>query len=249
MNGIGMTIKISGKQHTVIDPYEDEKAAVVSARTFWQTFSHDSTALGILVFSAVAAIICIITVFAIFQSIVDGSLDNSGKFWMLVIAALTATLALVLTIIAFFIARHHHNNPEPLDFFSADGYLFSTMFMPDKKRKDGKGTVRIDAVRIDECVGYHNKKDKTIWIVPNNGSCIYGVWRNGKTWNEERNLCLSLIENGIPKSADTDPFFGVSEQYLPFLQRIGVRIEETTQPIDFIAGTWRPNDEFWNMCD
>lgn len=248
MNGIGM-VNMTSERHNIIEPSADEKTAAVSAQTFWRTLSHDSTALGILVFAAVAFIICGITVFSMFRSIVNGSLDDSGKFWMLVIAAPAAALAIILTIIAFLVARHHHDNPVPQDLFSDDGYLFSTMFMPDKKQRDDKGTVRIDAVRIDECVGYHNKKDKTIWIVPNNGSCIYDIWRKGKTWNEERNLCLSLIENGIPKSADTDPFFGVSEQYLPFMQRIGVHVEETTQPVDFIAGTWRPNDEFWNMRD
>ena len=153
MNGIGMAIKISGKQHIVIDPYEDEKAAVVSAQTFWQTFSHDSTALGIIVFAAVAAIICGITVFAMIRSIADGSLDDSGKFWILVIAAPAAALALILTAIAFLVARHHHNHQESRELFSADGYLFSTMFLSDKKRSDGNGTIRIDAVRIDECVG------------------------------------------------------------------------------------------------
>ena len=43
---------------------------------------------------------------------------------------------------------------------------------------------------------------------------------------------------GIPSGADTDPFFGVDEKYRGFLERIGVRIEETTKPVDFLAGTW-----------
>lgn len=248
MNGIGM-VNMTSERHNIIEPSTDEKTTAVSAQTFWRTLSHDSTALGIIVFAVVAFIICGITVFSMSRSIVNGSLDDSGKFWMLVIAALAAALALILTAIAFLVARHHHNHPESRDLFSADGYLFSTMFLSDKKRSDGNGTVRIDAVRIDECVGYHNKKDKTIWIVPNSGSSIYDVWRKGKAWDEERSLCLSLIESGIPKSTDTDPFFGVREQYLPFLQRIGVHVEETTQPVDFIAGTWRPNDEFLNIRD
>ena len=146
-------VNMTSERHNIIEPSADEKTAAVSAQTFWRTFSHDSTALGILVFAAVAAIICGITVFAMLRSIIDGSLDDSGKFWMLVIAAPAAALALILTVIAFLVARHHHNHPESQDLFSADGYLFSTMFLSDKKRSDGKGTVRIDAVRIDECVG------------------------------------------------------------------------------------------------
>ena len=140
-------VNMTSERHNIIEPSTDEKAAATSAQTFWQMFLHDSAALSILV----SAIICGIT--AMLRSIADGSLDDSGKFWILVIAALAAALAIILTIITFLVARHHHNNPEPSDLFSADGYLFSTMFLSDKKRSDGKGTVRIDAVRIDECVG------------------------------------------------------------------------------------------------
>ena len=62
-------------------------------------------------------------------------------------------------------------------------------------------------------------------------------------WGDERELCLALLEKGIPSSADTDPFFGVGEQYRGFLERIGVRIEETTEPVDFLAGTWSLVDD------
>ena len=83
-----------------------------------------------------------------------------------------------------------------------------------------------------------NRKDRTVWILPSPGAHIYDVWRRGKRWEGERELCLALLEKGIPGSADTDPFFGVDEQYRAFLERIGVRIEETTKPVDFLAGTW-----------
>ena len=64
------------------------------------------------------------------------------------------------------------------------------------------------------------------------------MWRRGKRWEDERDLCLDLLEKGIPSGSDTDPFFGVDDQYRGFLERIGVQIEETTEPVAFLAGTW-----------
>ncbi len=110
--------------------------------------------------------------------------------------------------------------------------------MRDRKEyKDDCGIVRIDVVRIDECVGYHNRKDRVVWILPSPGSHIYDIWRRGKRWEEQRKLCLALAEKGIPRGSDTVPFFGASEQYRGFLERLGVRIEEATTPVDFLAGS------------
>lgn len=77
-----------------------------------------------------------------------------------------------------------------------------------------------------------------VWILPSPDVRIYDVWRRGKRWEDERDLCLDLLEKGIPKGSDTDPFYGVDEQYRGFLERIGVRVEETTEPVAFLAGTW-----------
>ena len=236
-------------KNDIIEPSEDEHAAAASSYTFFRHFMHDSSALALIALAIVFVIISAVTIHTMFSMQSEGTLDDEALLWLFAVAIPSALVAIIFIIVSILISRHHYIHQDKRDLFSVDGYLFSTFFMQDKKRKDGNGTVRIDAVRIDECVGYHNKKDKTIWIVPNSGSNIYDIWRKGKTWDDERDLCLSLIKNGIPKGSDTDPFFGVNEQYLPFVQRIGVHIEETTQPVDFIAGTWRPNYESCNIRD
>ena len=119
-----------------------------------------------------------------------------------------------------------------------------TWFLRDKEYRDGRGIVRINVVGIDECAGFHNRKDRTVWILPSPDARIYDVWRRGKRWEDERDLCLALLEKGIPSGSDTDPFFGVDEQYRGFLERIGVRIEETTEPVAFLAGTWSLVDDY-----
>lgn len=236
-------------KNDIIEPSEDEHAAAASSYTFFRYFTHDSSALALIALAIVFVIISAVTIHTMFSMQSEGTLDDEALLWLFAVAIPSALVAIIFIIVSILISRHHYIHQDKRDLFSVDGYLFSTFFMQDKKRKDGNETVRIDAVRIDECVGYHNKKDKTIWFVPNSGSNIYDIWRKGKTWDDERDLCLSLIKNGIPKGSDTDPFFGVNEQYLPFVQRIGVHIEETTQPVDFIAGTWRPNYESCNIRD
>ena len=144
----------------------------------------------------------------------------------------------MLVAAAVLVARYHYLHPGKSDVFAAGGHLFHTSFMRDKRYKDDRGIVRIGVVRITECVGYHNRKDGKVWIIPNSGARIHDVWRRGKRWEDERELYLALLEKGIPSGTGTDPFFGVDEQYRGFLERIGVRIEETTEPVDFLAGTW-----------
>lgn len=239
----------SRKRHEIIEPTDAEKAAANAARTFWRSFSRDSTALGIGAFAVVAIIVFAFAIGTLSNSLADGSIDRTGASWLSAIAALAAVAALALVAASMLVARHHHRHHHDGDLFAADGYLFRTSFIRDKKSKDGRGIVRIDVVPIAGCAGYHNEKDKTVWIVPKAGSRIHDVWRRGKRWEDERRLCLELLDSGIPHSADTDPFFGANEQYRGFLERIGVQVAKTTEPVDFIAGTWKPNNAFWTWRD
>ena len=48
-----------------------------------------------------------------------------------------------------------------------------------------------------------------------------------------------LIQGGIQGKGDADPFIGVEDVFLDFLVEIGIPFEETTAPVDFLAGTAR----------
>lgn len=227
-------------QHPVqiVEPTDEEKAAVEAARTFGCSFSHDSMALGILAFALVFFVFTAIDIWALISGVVRGEFGEQDVAWLAVIGAATFVVFAALVVVAVLVARYHYLHPGKSDVFAAGGHLFCISFMRDKKYKDDRGIVRIDVVRIAECVGYHNRKDRKVWIIPNPDARIYDVWRRGKRWEDERKLCLALLEKGIPSGEGTDPFFGVDEQYRGFLERIGVRIEETTKPVDFLAGTW-----------
>ena len=193
----------------IVEPTDGEKAAAKAARTFGRSFAHDSTALGVVAFALVFLIVLVVVVVT------------------------------VLAVVSVLVARHHYLHPGKSDVFAAGGCLFHASFMRDKEEhEDGRGIVRVNVVGIAECAGFHNRKDRTVWILPSPDAHIYDVWRRGRRWEDERELCLALLEKGVSSGADTDPFFGVDEKYRGFLERIGVRIEETTKPVDFLAGTW-----------
>ena len=207
----------------IVEPTDGEKAAAKAARTFGRSFAHDSTALGVAAFALVFLIVLVVVVVTLVGGVARGEF----------------VVFAVLAVVSVLVARHHYLNPVKSDVFAAGGRLFHTSFIRDKEeREDDRGIVRIDVVEIAECTGFHNRKDRTVWILPSPDARIHDVWRRGKRWEDERELCLALLEKGIPSGADTDPFFGVDEQYRGFLERIGVRIEETTKPVDFLAGTW-----------
>ena len=222
----------------IVEPTDEEKAAVEAARTFGRSFLHDSAALGTLAFAGLFFLVAAIDIGVLINGVARGEYGGRDIAWLVVIGASTFVVFAALVVAAVLVARYHHLYPGKSDVFAAGGHLFHTSFMPDKKYKDGRGIVRIGVVRIAECVGYHNRKDRKVWIIPNTGARIHDVWRRGKRWEDERKLCLALLEKGIPSGEGTDPFFGVDEQYRGFLERIGVRIEETTKPVDFLAGTW-----------
>lgn len=223
----------------IVEPTDDEKAAAKAAWTFGRSFAHDSTALGVAAFALVSLIVFAVVVVTLVDGILHGEFGEQDITWLAAIGGSVFVVFAVLAVVSVLVARHHYLHPVKSDVFSADGRLFHTSFMRDKeKREDDRGIVRINVVGIAECTGFHNRKDRTVWILPSPGARIHDVWRRGKRWEDERELCLALLETGIPSGADTDPFFGVDEQYRGFLERIGVRIEETTEPVDFLAGTW-----------
>ena len=223
----------------IIEPTDDEKAAAEAARTFGRSYAHDSTALGVAAFALVFLIVFAIVIVTLVDGVLRGEYGEQDIAWLAVIGVAVFVVFAALAAASVLVARHHYLHPVKSDVFAAGGRLFHTSFMPDKeKQEDDRGIVRINVVGIAECTGFHNRKDRTVWILPSPDARIHDVWRRGKRWEDERELCLALLEKGIPSGADTDPFFGVDEQYRGFLERIGVRIEETTKPVDFLAGTW-----------
>lgn len=223
----------------IVEPTDDEKAAAKAAQTFGRSYAHDSTALGVAAFALVFLIVFAIVVVTLVDGVLRGEFGDQDVTWLAVIGAAVFVVFAALAVVSVLVARHHYLHPGKSDVFAAGGRLFHTSFMRDKeKREDDRGIVRINVVDIAECTGFHNRKDRTVWILPSPVARVHDVWRRGKRWEDERELCLALLEKGIPSGAGTDPFFGVDEQYRGFLERIGVRIEETTKPVDFLAGTW-----------
>ena len=228
----------------IVEPTDDEKAAAKAAQTFGRSYAHDSTALGVAAFAGAFFIVFAIVVVTLVDGVLRGEFGEQDITWLVVIGAAVFVVFAALAVVSVLVARHHYLNPVKSDVFAAGGRLFHTWFIRDKEEhRDDRGIVRINVVDIAECTGFHNRKDRTVWILPSPDACIYDVWRRSKRWEDERELCLALLEKGIPSGADTDPFFGVDEQYLGFLERIGVRIEETTEPVHFLAGTWSLVDD------
>ena len=223
----------------IVEPTDDEKAAAKAAWTFGRSFAHDSTALGVAAFALFFFIVFAVVVVTLVSGVARGEFGEQDITWLAAIGGSVFVVFAVLAVVSVLVARRHYLNPVKSDVFAAGGRLFHTSFIRDKEeREDDRGIVRINVVEIAECTGFHNRKDRTVWILPSPDARIHDVWRRGKRWEDERELCLALLEKGIPSGADTDPFFGVDEQYRSFLERIGVRIEETTKPVDFLAGTW-----------
>ena len=223
----------------IVEPTDDEKAAAQAAWTFGRSYAHDSTALGVAAFAGVFFIVFAIVVVTLVGGVARGEFGEQDIMWLAVIGGSVFVAFAVLAVVSVLVARHHYLHPDESDVFAVGGHLFHTSFMRDEeKHQDGRGIVRINVVGIAECTGFHNGKDRTVWILPSPDARIHDVWRRGRRWEDERELCLALLEKGIPSGADTDPFFGVDEKYRGFLERIGVRIEETTKPVDFLAGTW-----------
>ena len=236
--------RVSQHLTQIVEPTDGEKAAAKSAQTFGRSFAHDSAALGVAAFALVFLIVFVVVFVTLVNGVARGEYGEQDITWLAVIDGSVFVVFAALAVVSVLVARHHYLHPDKSDVFAAGGRLFHTSFMRDKeKQEDDRGIVRINVVGIAECTGFHNRKDRTVWILPSPDARIHDVWRRGKRWEDERELCLALLEKGIPSGADTDPFFGVDEQYRGFLERIGVRIEETTEPVDFLAGTWSLVDD------
>lgn len=232
-------LRPNGRATRVVEPTDDEKAAAKAAQTFGRSFAHDSTALGVAAFAGFFLVVLVIDISVLVSGVARGEYGGQDITWLAVIGGSVFVAFAVLAAVSVLVARYHYLHPGKSDVFAADGRLFHTWFLRDKKKyQDDRGIVRINVVGITQCVGFHNRKDKTVWIIPSPDAHIHDVWRRGRRWEDERGLCLALLEKGIPSDAGTDPFFGVDEQYRGFLERIGVRIEETTEPVEFLAGTW-----------
>ena len=232
-------LRPNGRATRVVEPTDDEKAAAKAAQTFGRSFAHDSTALGVAAFAGLFLVVLVIDISVLVSGVARGEFGEQDVTWLAVIGGSVFVVFAVLVVVSVLVAQRHYLHPVKSDVFAAGGHLFHASFMRDKeKHEDDRGIVRINVVDIAECTGFHNRKDRTVWILPSPDARIHDVWRRGKRWEDERELCLALLEKGIPSSADTDPFFGVDEQYRGFLERIGVRIEETTEPVEFLAGTW-----------
>ena len=50
---------------------------------------------------------------------------------------------------------------------------------------------------------------------------------------------FKLIQSGIQGKGDADPCIGGEDVFLDCLVEVGIPIEETTVPVDFLAGTAR----------
>lgn len=164
--------------------------------------------------------------------------------WAIVGACALIIVALVALSAAIFSRDRRRLLSAPSDFFAANGCLFSISWVDDRKAHgtSGKGILRIHAVRLDECRAYHSERDRVIWLIPARPGALRDIWRRDKTWEQRRGICEKLLKTGsVATAGDTDPFLGASEVYRPFLEDLGLRIEETARPVDLLAGTARTN--------
>lgn len=159
----------------IVEPTDEEKAAAEAARTFGRSFLHDSAALGTLAFVGFFFLVAAIDIGVLINGVARGEYGGQDATWLVVIGASAFVVSVVLAVVSVLVARSHHLHPGKSDIFAAGGHLFHTSFMRDKNYKDGRGIVRIGVVRITECVGYHNRKDRKVWIIPNTGTRIHDV--------------------------------------------------------------------------
>lgn len=132
----------------IVEPTDEEKAAVEAARTFGRSFLHDSAALGTLAFAGFFFLVAAIDIGVLINGVARGEYGGRDIAWLVVIGASAFVVSVLLAVVPVLIARYHHLYPGKSDIFAAGGHLFSTSFMRDKKYKDGRGIVRIGVVRI-----------------------------------------------------------------------------------------------------
>ena len=225
---------MSNKAYELIEPerYEERLAAIVAEnRRFPQGWLRDSDALAPVAFAGLPLVGIACCVYAGVQ----------GRFELplLIIMAVCAVIAVILVGVSYALYRRHAAEPVRGDLLVADGVLYNPSWVEDRKKygTSGKGIVRITAIPLETCRGYHNKKDGVVWIIPRRESALRDIWYSGRRWEERRRLCEKLVQSGIEGKGDSDPFMGLYDEFLDFLVEVGVPAEETTQEIDFLAGT------------
>lgn len=225
---------MGSKTYESIEPerYEERLAAIIAEnRRFPQGWLHDGDALAPAAFAGLPLVGIVGCVYA----------GLRGKFEtpLFVIIAACAVLAAALVGLSYVLYRRHAAVPVYGDLFVTGGVLYKLSWIEDRKKygSSGKGIVRINAVPLAVCRGYRNKKDGMVWIIPRRQDALRDIWRYGHRWEERRRLCEKLAESGIEGKGDADPFMGVYDEFLDFLVELGIPIEETDRPVDFLAGT------------
>lgn len=219
------------------EPYkfEDElREAKFKYSAFPRGFIHDSSALAPLVVASVPLIFAIAIIYAMVKS------GTHPLAWVILGACIA-----IIAVCALISARRSSRNKKQFlanhsDLFAANDHLFSISWIDDKEKygASGKGILRINAIRLEECCVYHNAKENMIWIIPAHPGALRDIWRRGKTWKQRRDVCAKLLKTGrVDTAGDTDPFVGTWDVYRPFFEDLGLHIEETIKPVDFLAGT------------
>ena len=220
--------------YDIIEPenYDERlKAVIAKRRRFPYGWMRDSDALMPIPFAAVPLVGIGASVYAGMQS--------GFVMPLYIIIAVCAVIAVTLVLLSYILHRKHAAEPVREDMFVVGDVLYIVSWVEYRQKygKSGKGIVRIHAIQLDECLGYHNEKDGVVWIVPKRTGALRDVWYYGHHWDEHRKLCEKLIKSKSSTKYETDPFIGVYDEFADFLSEIGIAIEETDVPVDFLAGT------------
>lgn len=218
----------------IIEPanYDERlKEVIANRRRFPYGWIRDSANLTPIPFAAVALVGIGVSVYAGMQS--------GFVMPLCVIIAVCAVIAVALVLLSYGLYRKHAAEPVREDMFVVGDVLYIISWVDYRKKygKSGKGIVRIHAIKLDECLGYHNEKDGIVWLIPKQAGALRDVWYYGHQWDEHRKLCDRLIKSKSATKYETDPFVGVYDEFADFLSDVGIPIEETDIPVDFLAGT------------
>lgn len=220
--------------YNIIEPdnYDERlKEVVANRRRFPHGWLHDSHALTPIPFAAVALVGVGFSAYAGVQS--------GFVVPLYITISVCAVVAVALVFLSYVLYRKHAAEPVREDMLVVGDALYIISWVEYRKKygKSGKGIVRIHAIKLDECLGYHNAKDGTVWLIPKHAGALRDVWYYGHRWDEHRKLCEKLIRSKSGSKYETSPFVGVYDEFADFLSDVGIPIEETDVPVDFLAGT------------
>lgn len=225
---------MDGARDTIVEPERLLERLAVVHDDHWRFprgWLHDSGALAPFAFAIVALAGMAICAYV--------GVRSRWIMPLMIVTAVCALLFVGLTCLSLGVYRRHAAEPMRRDLFAMGGVLFSISWMDDGKAygSSGKGIVRIHAIPLDRVRAYRNKEDRTVWILPQHAGDLRDIWRRGHRWEERRELCRKLLARGMRSTGETDPFFGVHTEFEDFFTALGVSIEDTDQPVDFLAGT------------